>query len=140
MMKEALSTSKLRLKQEVIEQIQNELTAYVNNTGLPAAFRNNMRQFDHDDVEAFADACAGMTRHQIADTLVMSAALFHDWKMDFILDEKRKSVEKAGFTLIRPSTGFENRLPLTSSRTKLQPSSPCFLITENANPRTSSTT
>ena len=39
-----------------------------------------------------------------------------------------------------PSTGFENRLPLTYSRTKLQPSSPCFLITENANPRTSSTT
>ena len=107
----------LPTKEDRIEQIQNELTAYVNNTALPAAFRNNMRQFDHDDVEAFADACAGMTRHQIADTLVMSAALYHDWRMDFILDEKRKSVEKAGFTLIRPSTGFENIGGLTPLKT-----------------------
>jgi len=91
-----------------IAQIDTELASYVSHSGLPSKFRNNMRQIDSDDIEAFADACAGMTRHQISDTLTMSAALFTNWEMNFILDEKRKSVEKAGFTLIRPATGFEN--------------------------------
>ena len=29
------------------------------------------------------------------------------WDVSFILDEKRKNVERAGFTLVRPTTGFE---------------------------------
>ena len=103
-------TAKYQLptKEDRIGLITNELAYYVNNAVLTPAFRNNMRKIDNDDVESLADATAGMTRLQIADTLTMSAALFGSWKMDFILDEKRKSVEKAGFTLIRPSSGFEN--------------------------------
>lgn len=95
-------------KADRIDLIEQELEHYVHNPNMLSTFRNTMRQIDNDDVESFADACAGMTRHQVADTLTMSAALYHDWRMDFILDEKRKSVEKAGFTLIRPATGFEN--------------------------------
>ncbi len=104
-------------KADRIRQLNAEITYYVNNEKLAEAFRNNMRKIDHDDVEAFADATAGMTRQQISDTMTMSAALFTSWKMDFILDEKRRSVEKAGFTLIRPTTGFENIGGLTPLKT-----------------------
>ena len=67
------------------------------------AFKN----ITEPDIESYADACAGMTRQQIQDTLVMCAATHFNWDIDFILDEKRKAVEQAGFTLIRPSAGFE---------------------------------
>ena len=107
----------LPTKEDRIKLITRELTHYVNHPGLKTAFRNAMRKIDNEDIEAFADATAGMTRLQIADTLTMSAALFGTWKMDFILDEKRKSVEKAGFTLIRPSSGFENIGGLTPLKT-----------------------
>jgi len=104
-------------KEERIRLIQGELSHAVNQPTFPDKLRNRMRRFDTDDVEAFADATAGMTRLQISDTLTMSLARHQDWKMDFILEEKRKSVEKAGFTLIRPSTGFENIGGLTPLKT-----------------------
>jgi len=104
-------------KADRIKQLNAEIVYYVNNPTLSEDFRNNMRKVDNDDIEAFADATAGMTRQQISDTMTMSAALFTSWKMDFILDEKRRSVEKAGFTLIRPTTGFENIGGLTPLKT-----------------------
>ena len=104
-------------KEERIRLIHGELSHAVNQPTFPDKLRNRMRRFDTDDVEAFADATAGMTRLQISDTLTMSLARHQDWKMDFILEEKRKSVEKAGFTLIRPSTGFENIGGLTPLKT-----------------------
>ena len=89
-------------------QIRQELGNYVRDTNLPNSFRENMLKIGEEEIEQLSDACAGMTRLQIQDTLTMSAALHRDWKISFVLDEKRKAVERAGFTLIRPATGFEN--------------------------------
>jgi ATP-dependent 26S proteasome regulatory subunit len=66
------------------------------------------REYNDDDIETYADACAGLTRHAIDDTLTMGCIKTGGWNVGFILDEKIKNVARAGFNLVRPSTGFEN--------------------------------
>lgn len=66
------------------------------------------KNYTEENIETYADACAGMTRQSIDDTLTMCVISKGEWDVSFILDEKRKNVERAGFNLIRPTTGFEN--------------------------------
>ena len=66
------------------------------------------RDYNDDDIETFADACAGLTRHAIDDVLTMGVIKNGRWDVGFILDEKIKNVARAGFNLVRPTTGFEN--------------------------------
>ena len=66
------------------------------------------RDYNDDDIETYADACAGLTRHAIDDVLTMGCIKNGRWDVGFILDEKIKNVARAGFNLVRPTTGFEN--------------------------------
>ena len=89
----------------IIREERNNLSVA---TAMGDAFVQAFKNVTESDIESYADACAGMTRQQIIDTLIMCAATHFKWDIDFVLDEKRKAVEQAGFTLIRPSAGFEN--------------------------------
>jgi SpoVK/Ycf46/Vps4 family AAA+-type ATPase len=87
--------------------IEDERQTLSTATHVSHDFAKAFKTITETDIEAYADACAGMTRQQIIDTLIMCAATHFKWDIDFVLDEKRKAVEQAGFTLIRPSAGFE---------------------------------
>lgn len=58
-------------------------------------------------LEDISDATAGLTRSQIEDVLSLSLVSRKTMDVDYILNEKRKLVEQAGFIMTRPLTGFE---------------------------------
>ena len=60
-----------------------------------------------DELESVADATAGLTRMQMQNVICMSLITEHTWDMDYILGEKKKLVQQAGFQMTRPRTGFE---------------------------------
>ncbi len=97
----------LPAKEERMLLIEQERQGLSLATAMGSDFVQTFKNVNEADIESYADACAGMTRQQITDTLIMCAATHFNWDIDFVLDEKRKAVEQAGFTLIRPSAGFE---------------------------------
>ncbi len=58
------------------------------------------------DIEDIADATAGLTRTQLENVLCMSLVTHRTLDVDYILTEKKKLVEQAGFIMTRPATGF----------------------------------
>ena len=95
-------------KEARLEAVREHLHRTLESRLLSSEVNDLFRNYTEEDIEIYADACAGLTRQSIQDVLSMS--LIKDGRLDvsFILDEKRKNVERAGFNLIRPTTGFEN--------------------------------
>ena len=69
--------------------------------------RWKLEELGQDDLESVADATAGLTRLQMDNVTCMSLITKHTWDMNYILGEKKKLVEQAGFQMTRPETGFE---------------------------------
>ena len=69
--------------------------------------RWKLGSIETDDLESVADATAGLTRLQMQNVTCMSLITKHTWDMNYILGEKKKLVEQAGFDMSRPKTGFE---------------------------------
>ena len=82
--------------------------AYESDNMLRPEVVKMFRDYNDNDIETYADACAGLTRHAIDDVLTMGVIKNGRWDVGFILDEKIKNVARAGFNLVRPTTGFEN--------------------------------
>ncbi len=82
--------------------------AYESDNMLRPEVVKMFRDYNENDIETYADACAGLTRHAIDDVLTMGVIKNGRWDVGFILDEKIKNVARAGFNLVRPTTGFEN--------------------------------
>tara|TARA_B100000131_G_scaffold20185_1_gene19833 strand:+ start:9078 stop:10817 length:1740 start_codon:yes stop_codon:yes gene_type:complete len=59
------------------------------------------------EVESVVDATAGLTRTQMNNVLCMALVHNKGLDVDYILNEKRKLVEQAGFQMTRPLDGFE---------------------------------
>ena len=59
------------------------------------------------DIEDVVDATAGLTNTQMHNVLYMALAAMRSLDVDYILNEKRKLVEQAGFQMTRPLIGFE---------------------------------
>jgi AAA+ superfamily predicted ATPase len=75
--------------------------------GLATDSRWKLDDLGDDDMESVADATAGLTRMQMQNVTCMSLITKHTWDMNYILGEKKKLVEQAGFQMTRPRTGFE---------------------------------
>ena len=90
----------------LVESIRHQF-AYESDGMLRPQTIATFRNYNDKDIEIFTDACAGFTRNAIDDVLTLSLISNGRWDVSFILDEKRKNVERAGFTLVRPTTGFE---------------------------------
>ena len=69
--------------------------------------RWKLGELGQGELESVADATAGLTRMQMQNVICMSLITEHTWDMDYILGEKRKLVEQAGFMMTRPRYGFE---------------------------------
>ena len=59
------------------------------------------------EIEDVIDATAGLSRVQMCNVLSMSLAYNQSLDVNYILNEKRKLVEQAGFQMTRPLIGFE---------------------------------
>lgn len=90
-------------KSDRIKKIEEIISIYITDT----RFRPSLGGLTADDIETIADACAGLSRQYIDDVLNMSLSVRGYFDVSFILNEKRKAVEQAGFTLLRPDIGFE---------------------------------
>ena len=75
--------------------------------GLMTDTRWKVGELNDTALEQIADATAGLTRSQMANVTCMSLITKRTWDMDYILNEKKKLVEQAGFLMTRPTTGFE---------------------------------
>lgn len=95
-------------KETRIDIIETNRTRMATDGALVPEANALFRNYSDDELETFADACAGLTRQAIEDVLTMCVVEKGKWEVGFILDEKIKNVERAGFTLIRPTSGFEN--------------------------------
>jgi len=62
---------------------------------------------DNEYMEMLADATGGLTRKQTEDIIVMSISATMSMDIDFVLAEKKKLVEQAGYVITRPEMGFE---------------------------------
>ncbi|MBT7349748.1 AAA family ATPase [candidate division WWE3 bacterium] len=82
------------------------VTGFVNRLKAGGEFPvvNSMAE---DEVESVVDAAAGLTRTQMNNVLCMALVNCKSLDVDYILNEKRKLVEQAGFIMTRPKTGFE---------------------------------
>lgn len=60
-----------------------------------------------DILEGIADATGGLSRKQTENVICMSVARTGTFDMPFILDEKKNLVTQAGFTIMRPDSGFD---------------------------------
>jgi hypothetical protein len=72
--------------------------------------RNNypkVTSMTEKDIEDVIDATAGLTGTQMLNVIFMALAAMRELDVDYILNEKRKLVEQAGFQMTRPLTGFE---------------------------------
>ena len=49
----------------------------------------------------------GLSRKQTENVICMSVARKGTFDIDYILDEKKNLVKQAGFTIMRPASGFE---------------------------------
>jgi len=74
---------------------------------LEADSRWTVGELDEFALEQIADATAGLTRNQMANVTCMSLITKRTWDMNYILNEKKKLVEQAGFQMSRPLIGFE---------------------------------
>ncbi len=88
---------KIRYMKEGIEEDASSIQSYPKVA--------NMTDVDIEDV---ADAGAGLTSTQFENLLCMSLANNADMSGQFILREKAKLVEQAGFKLITPKESFDN--------------------------------
>ena len=82
--------------------INSMVRAIIAKNSYPAV--NEMTEKDIEDV---VDATAGLTNTQMNNVLFMALAAMQTFDVDYILDEKRKLVEQAGFQMTRPLDGFE---------------------------------
>ncbi len=73
----------------------------------PSGDWDALRDMEDALLESMADATAGLTRMQLENVLCMSLASKKTLDVDYILSEKKKLVEQAGFKMTRPSVGFE---------------------------------
>jgi len=64
-------------------------------------------EHDRRHMEMVADATGGLTRKQTTDVIVMSISACREINIDFILNEKKKLVEQAGYIIDKPTNGFE---------------------------------
>jgi len=64
-------------------------------------------EHDESHLEMVADATGGLTRIQTEDAVCMSIATMKSIDINFILNEKKKLVEQAGYAIDRPEKGFE---------------------------------
>lgn len=95
-------------KEARIEVVRGNLDRILESGLFSSEIKDLFRNYTEEDIEIYADACSGLTRQSIQDVLSMALIKDGRWDVSFILDEKRKNVERAGFNLIRPTTGFEN--------------------------------
>ena len=82
------------------------VNGFVNGLKATGEFPN-VNSMTDDDVESVVDATAGLTRTQMNNVLCMALVANKSLDVGYILNEKRKLVEQAGFIMTRPSTGFE---------------------------------
>jgi len=82
------------------------ITGFVNGLKAKGEF-TNVNSMNDSDVESIVDATAGLTRTQMNNVLCMALVHCKGLNVDYILNEKRKLVEQAGFQMTRPLDGFE---------------------------------
>ena len=90
-------------KEERMSIVRRAVLAYSET----ADFGNAMASIDDARMETISDALGGMTRMKIDDVLVMSLIKHGSFHIPFVLEEKRKAIKEAGFTLMHPDSGFE---------------------------------
>lgn len=76
-----------------------------------------------DALEGIADATGGLSRKQTENVICMSVARTGTFDIDYILNEKKDLVKQAGFTIMRPDSGFERiggLTPLKEYATRLR--------------------
>lgn len=71
-------------------------------------YQELVNELTDENVENLANATGGLTRLQIDDTLLFSAIETGKFDVDYVLQEKKMLVAKAGFKIIQPDSGFEN--------------------------------
>ena len=82
------------------------VNGFVNSLKATGDFPN-VNSMSDGDVESVVDATAGLTRTQMNNVLCMALVHNKGLDVDYILNEKRKLVEQAGFQMTRPLSGFE---------------------------------
>ena len=90
-------------KEERLSIVRNAVLTYSETDD----FGNAMASIDDARMEIISDALGGMTRMKIEDVLVMSLIKYATFHIPFVLEEKRKAIKEAGFTLMHPDSGFE---------------------------------
>ena len=90
-------------KDERLSMVRNAALTY----GETDDFKHGIAKIDESGIETISDALGGMTRMKINDVLAMSLIKHGTFHIPFVLEEKRKAIKEAGFTLMHPDSGFE---------------------------------
>lgn len=83
------------------------VTSLVNGLKSAGDFKE-VNSMTDSDVENVVNATGGLTRTQMNNVLCMALVANKNLNVGYILNEKRKLVEQAGFQMTRPASGFEH--------------------------------
>jgi len=98
-----LTKMELPDKDERMSMVRDAVITYSDSDD----FREAMASIDDAGIESIADALGGMSRMKIHDVLAMTLIKHGTFHIAFVLEEKRKAIKEAGFTLMHPDSGFE---------------------------------